>query len=257
VAPLPMAVRDLRRFEEKPRALLITEIQGLESLFAATAKDSTDRPKLARRLAYEYIALVRVAVRDGERSGDKLEKDKANKIRLAAGGAAIRYYTLLLQQYPRWCANTSAVDPTASTSCGDESAYYAALHYEQLQRLDEARKTYLELIQGWPDSKYVPLAYMAFGELFLEEAQHDRSKLELAEQSFAMVVKFPYPDNPAQGWAVYRLGQVYMRKDNLEQARSHLARAARHAETAGDTELGERVRHDEEKLRELEHWRAQ
>src|SRR5262249_23066540 len=52
-ASMNAAQRDERRnrLAARAKALLITEIQGLESLFASTPKSNPDRPKLMRRLA--------------------------------------------------------------------------------------------------------------------------------------------------------------------------------------------------------------
>src|SRR5512142_3308569 len=50
------AFRDTRetRLKARARALLITEIQGLERLFKQTKKNSPDRPQLLRRMAEGY-----------------------------------------------------------------------------------------------------------------------------------------------------------------------------------------------------------
>ena len=60
------AQRDERksRLQARARALLVTEIQGLESLFRTTPKNAPDRPQLARRLAEDYVELERAAFRD-------------------------------------------------------------------------------------------------------------------------------------------------------------------------------------------------
>ena len=60
------AERDTRktRLQARARALLITEIQGLERLFARTPKKSGDRPQLVRRLAEAYVELESAATRD-------------------------------------------------------------------------------------------------------------------------------------------------------------------------------------------------
>src|SRR5947207_1708009 len=57
------AQRDERRsrLAARVRALLVTEIQGLESLYAATPKTSPDRPQLVRRLAEDYVELESAA----------------------------------------------------------------------------------------------------------------------------------------------------------------------------------------------------
>ncbi|MEZ4375993.1 MAG: hypothetical protein R3B07_34625 [Polyangiaceae bacterium] len=58
--------RDARktRLQARGRALLITEIQGLERLFKRTGKRSPDRPQLIRRLAEAYVELESAANRD-------------------------------------------------------------------------------------------------------------------------------------------------------------------------------------------------
>ncbi|MBM4362952.1 MAG: hypothetical protein FJ104_09750, partial [Deltaproteobacteria bacterium] len=76
-------LRDERttRLKARARALLITEISGLERLYASTRKKSPDRPQLVRRLAEGYVELEAAANRDkiqGEVDADdaKRAKDK-------------------------------------------------------------------------------------------------------------------------------------------------------------------------------------
>jgi tetratricopeptide (TPR) repeat protein len=236
-ASMGAAQRDERRnrLAPKVRQLLVTEIQGLESLYASTPKSSPDRPKLMRRLAEGYVELEAAAFRDKTENGMKADEakakgqgtdsfrsevDKANKILEAARTAAIKYYTALKDQYPKWCQNTNAQDPTKSTGCVDEVLYYLAYEYEQGNKLDDARKVYLELIQGSPQSKFIPNAYLAFGELFFNEAQGDPSKWALAEQSYNEVIKYPAPENKVWGYAHYKLAYVYWNKGDFARAMS-------------------------------------
>jgi tetratricopeptide (TPR) repeat protein len=232
------AQRDERRnrLAARSRQLLVTEIQGLESLFSSTPKSAPDRPKLMRRLAEGYVELESAAFRDktenevkadeakkknpGQEAGFRGEATKASKILVAAREAAIKYYTKLKKEYPKWCQATNASDPAKSTGCTDEVLYYLAYEYEQAQKLDDARKVYLELIQGWPNSKFIPNAYLAFGELFFNEAQGDPSKWALAEQSYSEVVKYPPPDNKVFGYAHYKLGYVFWNKGDYARALS-------------------------------------
>src|SRR5262249_9454610 len=60
------ADRDTRknRLQARARALLITEISGLERLYKTTPKKSADRPQLTRRLAEAYVELESAAQRD-------------------------------------------------------------------------------------------------------------------------------------------------------------------------------------------------
>ncbi|WP_245677794.1 tetratricopeptide repeat protein [Chondromyces crocatus] len=230
------AQRDERRSRLAPkvRSLLVTEIQGLEGLFSSTPKNAPDRPKLMRRLAEGYVELESAAFRDKTENsikadeakrknpkaatGFKTESDKADKILVAARQAAIKYYTLLKSQYPKWCQSSNAADPAKSTGCTDEVLYYLAYEYEQAQQLDQARKVYFELIQNWPQSKFIPNAYLAFGELFFNEAQGDPSKWALAEKSYLEVTKYPAPDNKVWGYAHYKLGYVYWNQGDFPRS---------------------------------------
>ncbi len=231
-----IAQRDERRnrLEARSRQLLVTEIQGLESLYQTTPKDASDRPNLMRRLAEGYVELESAATRDKTELGIKIDEakrkkpgdvaklqeelGKADKILIAARGAAIKYYGFLSTQYPKWCQSVNKQDASKSTGCTDEVLYYLAYEHEQANDLEKARKVYLQLIQGWPQSKFIANAYLAFGELFFNEAQGDPSKWALAEQSYNEVIKYPAPENKVFGYAHYKLAYVQWNKGDFERA---------------------------------------
>src|SRR6187402_1129312 len=114
-----LAERDTRknRLQARARALLITEIQGLERLYKRTAKKSPDRPQLVRRLAEGYVELESAAQRDKIASDIKAQDAKAKKqnatkfrndaaqatkIVAAARDKAIAYYTMMKTDYPNY-----------------------------------------------------------------------------------------------------------------------------------------------------------
>ena len=139
--------RDARkeRLKARARALLITEIGGLERLFANTRKKSPDRPQLVRRLAEGYVELESAANRDkiqaeinaddAKKGKDRSKYDKARgeagkakKILDSARQNAIKYYVVMKKDYP----NYSKID---------EVLYYLAYEYEQAQDLQKDRKS--------------------------------------------------------------------------------------------------------------------
>ncbi len=217
------AQRDVRetRLKARARALLITEIGGLERLLKQTKKNSPDRPQLIRRLAEGYVELESAAVRDqtaedvaatdskkkgpAEVSKHRTASDAAKKIAEAARQSAIRYYTLMKDQYPNY-------------SKLDEVLYYLAYEHEQAKDLNNARKVYFELIEKAPQSPYIPNAYLAFGELYFQEAQGDPSKWDLAAGAYAKVIEYPAPKNKVYGYARYKLGYVHWNKGDLDKA---------------------------------------
>ena len=77
-ASMNSAQRDERRnrLAARSRQLLVTEIQGLESLFNSTPKNAPDRPKLLRRLAEGYVELESAAFRDKTENGMKADEAK-------------------------------------------------------------------------------------------------------------------------------------------------------------------------------------
>ena len=166
-------VRDLRHMQPRSPALLRTETKALESLLAQTATTATDRPALLRRLAESY-------------------SDLRKQSEPGASAKAIQYYSDLVNAYPSY--------PQI-----DEVYYYLGLEYELAGELNDARKTYYELIKKEPASKYVPYAYFAFGEIFFHEAKSDPSKWDFAKQAYTEVMKFP---SPVASDAACRLGLV-------------------------------------------------
>ena len=217
-----IGIRDQRKEALKPRvrALLITEIQGLEQLFRTTPRRAPDRVRIARRLAETYVELENAARRDktqAEIKKNRTEVGKAGKVMLLARKKAIAYYGLIKKQYP-------------SYKKLDEVLYYLAYEYEQAEDLVNARKVYYELIQKTPNSKYIPSAYLAFGELFFGEAQSDASKFELAKQAYTEVTKYPPPDNKMFGYAHYKLAYVNWNQEDFPRALTHFKKTIEFAE---------------------------
>jgi tetratricopeptide (TPR) repeat protein len=155
-----LAERDTRKgkMQARARALLITEIQGLERLYKQTPKDSSDRPQLTLRLAEGYAELEQAAIRDKisadiklqdkkrakkDVSAEKAEISKAKAMEVSARKSAIKYYKQMAKSYSTY-------------SKLDEVLYYLAYEYEQAGDLNEARKTYYELIEKAPKSTFVP-----------------------------------------------------------------------------------------------------
>ena len=215
---------------------MITEIQGLERLYKRTAKKSPDRPQLTRRLAEGYVELESAAQRDkiaADISAQDAKKKKqdaskfrsdaaaADKILAAARKSAIAYYTLMKTDYPDY-------------SKIDEVLYYLAYEYEQGGDLKNARATYFELIQKAPKSAYIPNAYLAFGELFFQEAQGDPSKWELSAAAYKEVIKYPPPNNKVYGYARYKLGYVFWNKGEYANALNEFKKVIEYGDTYGD-----------------------
>ncbi len=210
------------RLQARARALLTREIQGLEKLYQRTSEKHSDKGKLARRLAEAYVELESAANRDriqavikqqdlGPKGKPeviqkaKAEEKAAAKVSDLARKKAITYYTWVkdnVPQYPKL----------------DEVLYYLAFEYELDGNIDKARSIYWELIQKSPQSSYIPNAYLAFGELFFQEAQANPDVWATAGEAYREVKKYPAPGNKVWGYAAYKLGYTYWNLNEYDKA---------------------------------------
>jgi tetratricopeptide (TPR) repeat protein len=233
------AQRDDRknRLQARQRALLVTEISGLENLFSGTPANAPDRSQVVRRLAEDYVELESAAFRDktlAEIKRDQLKKtDPAGasqqqaQVQLGAqimGKArenAEKFYTIIDTDYPDY--------PQL-----DEVLYYLAYEYEQANDNANARRIYYELIQKRPNSKYIPNAYLAFGELFFNDAQGDPSKWAFARDAYVKVIGYPPPGNKIYGYAWYKLAYVFWNTGELEKALNSFKKVIEYGTTYSD-----------------------
>ncbi len=208
----PRLFRDARRSSILPRpaVLLIVEIQQLETLFGATDLQSRDRPMLLRRLAEDYHEL-------GSASSTGMAGTQTATARKARE-EAIRNYTLLVRDYSGAPSSDFPTSPPPAYPLLDEVDYFLAYEYEQSGDAANARRCYYDLIVKMPSSKYISGAYLAFGEMFFDEAQADPSKWEIAKQAYLKTIAYPPPDNRVYGYAWYQLGHVFANVSESPQA---------------------------------------
>ena len=195
----PAIVRDPRR-PPRALALVVTEIQQLEMLLRVTAPASPDRPLIERRIAEDYVELEKAATTPSTVSGDPAPH---RRVAENAHAAALRNYEALVAGTPG--------DPRI-----DEVRYFLAYERERGGNPAGARKGYLELIVQSPSSKLVPLAYLAFGEMFFSEGAANPSKWELAKQAYLKVLATPPPGNGAYAYAWYRLAYALVNQGDRE-----------------------------------------
>jgi tetratricopeptide (TPR) repeat protein len=202
-------VRDPRASQLRTRALplLVTEVQQLEALAAATPDTAPDKTALLRRLAEDYVELATAGAAAGRPT-----------IVAASRKEAIKYYDLLLARF-------------AAYPMLDEVAYFDALEHERSGDLSEAARLYIDLIAHHPTSKFVPYAYFAFGETFASKGDSDPSKLDLAIAAYQKAVAIPPPDNRIYGWAWLRIGNAEEKKGDAAAARDAYAKAREFATT--------------------------
>jgi hypothetical protein len=199
--PSPELVRLLRFLDTRQsatgpraRAAVVAELNGLERLVETAAKDSPDRLRLLHRIAEDYVELRSAAMRDELRlSGSEAEQASAQVS--AARTQAIAHYQLLLEAFP-------------SYGDRDDVFFGLAIEYGWSNDLKRLRENLFFIIREAPRSRYIPLAYFVFGEMFFAEAATDSLKKPLAVAAFKEVLRYPSPPNRALCLSRERLARL-------------------------------------------------
>lgn len=222
----------------RARALLVTEIQGLERLAENTAKNSPERPVIIRRMAEGYRELAAAATRDrlaAEQRKDGTAAAQAAKVTEAAWKKAIEHYTGLTSDYP----NLKDLD---------QVLWALAMSHGARRDLKNQRSVLYDLIKTRPKSPHIPAAYLEFGELFFVEAQQDPTKLDLARQAYLETMKYPPPDNEVYGYAAYKAGLTDLKRGDAVQALNLFKKAIdhslQHPRASQSAALGEAAREE-------------
>jgi TolA-binding protein len=207
--------RDLRpKVMTRSHALLIVELQQLESLLGSTPKSAADRPRILMRTAADQSELA-VACETQRPSGGETPRGLAETAR-KAHLAASQLLSQLADQYPLFCRRTVPGDPSQSQGCADESRYLAGYEAELAGDIEAARRSYLRVLKDAPTSLFTPYAYVAFGEAFLREADSDASHLKLAAECYERAKGFP--DSKIRPLALLRAAETYERMEDKAHA---------------------------------------
>jgi hypothetical protein len=218
--------RDDRQAPPRPLTVVMADIQRIESLHRSTPLASGNRPVLIRQLAEDYVELEKgAAVQPSTQVPSPTLVAARKRTAHLASSAAIRYYGALVTDYSGHLSQTFPSKAPPVYPQLDEAAYYLAYEYERAGDFANARRMYFWLIAQAPGSRYIARCYLAFGEMFFEEAASDSSKWDLAQAAYTKVLASPPPANEAYGYAWYRLALVFAQRGGRVQAVSAMRKA--------------------------------
>jgi TolA-binding protein len=200
------------------------EIASLRRLIELGGGSDADTPQWYFRLAellweesqyYFFEAnrrddrLIALGTRGDRAEIDRLTREKRELERESARHKeqAVALYKAIVSRYPKY--------PRL-----DEVLYFLAENLSKRDRNDpDALKAYRALIQRFPQSRYVPDAWMAFGEYYFERANaHDRvPNLKRALEAYRKAAS--YQESSVYGYALYKQGWVHY---NLNEWRDAL-----------------------------------
>ena len=186
-----------------------TQIEQLKRLLKATDPSHADYPDLLLRLSDHFlekkayfenqVGALYEEIYAAEEAKNKTKADqlKAKQAKFEAQAKesseqAVKVYKVLV----------------SSPQLGkfkrlDEALYFYAFELGQLKREAEMKEAYIRLIQDFPNSQYIPNAYLSFADYYFGQ-----SKIGDALQLYEKVITFK--DSPVYAYALYKLAWCHL-----------------------------------------------
>jgi TolA-binding protein len=197
---------EVRLFEREERLLRYKGIRDGEKIYALNPQ-SPFMDKVLFRLAEYYFQKAR---EDYFRAMEKYEeefrafeegrRDHPPDEPKPDYSRVIEKYKLILTRFPE-------------SSLMDDVLYRLGYALEQNGQADSAVTYYQQLVQQFPESKYVPEAYIRLGEYYFDPVRRD---LDKAIACYSQVLRFK--DTPRYDEALYKLGWSYYLKEQFTEA---------------------------------------
>jgi TolA-binding protein len=199
-----------KRKEAVAREVADDQIQLMRALLEEAGPNSPEYPDYLFRLAdlfldkkaffdnqsgalYEKIYAAEDAGKTAEAKQLKQRQAKFDGQSKNASADAVKVYGALVNK-PQF----------AKYKRMDEALYFFAFELGQLERESEMQEAYLRLIREYPQSKYIPNAYLSFADFY-----YNKNQIKEALQLYQKIVD-GYRDSPVYAYALYKMGWCYL-----------------------------------------------
>lgn len=206
-----------RNMEQRSKELLMNEARLTATLVNRMNRNDPHRADTLMRLAEDYQELATLA----NGAAEDLEDD-IFQARQANNAAQVQ--TLQRQQEQHRTESRgfreqliatfrNLVDTSPNYPQMDRALFYLAFAYQDLNNFDDALRVYRTLIQRFPQSPFVPNAYLSFAEHYFEEGD-----MEAARQFYERVLAVQDESNQVYGYALYKMAWVLYNLQDHEGA---------------------------------------
>lgn len=220
----PATRRNREKVQSKAWALLQKEEKIAKRLADRTRTSDPQRPKILLRLAETQFEM-QVHITNKVRSYDEPifqasragNKSKVKQLRAAQVNAeqalkqkreeAIRTYATIVKDHEDFARM-------------DEVLFSLAFGLEELRQYDRARQVYKRMIKNFPQSRFVPHAYLSFAEVYFAGDPDNgvEANMKAAMQFYNKVLEFPPAKNPVYGYAKYKSAWAAYNLDQFKQS---------------------------------------
>jgi tetratricopeptide (TPR) repeat protein len=203
---------------EKVKSITDVQINKYKRLIDVTNDNDPEKPDLLFRLAELYNEQYRYydfRARELDEkifnAGNENNQGLANQLKGQQADYQKKSQTWLLASAKEYLEVADHPDKYGSYKRMDEVLFYLAYMLNQVKKEEAARKYFKRLIKDYPKSRFIPYAFLAFGDYFF-----DNKQLEDALKFYDKVMQFP--DSPIFGYAKYKEGWVYYNLGDFKQA---------------------------------------
>lgn len=202
---------------EALKAVTDSQIKVLQRLIDVTNEGDPEKPDLLFRMAELYAEQQRYYNFRARDMDDKIfaaqQKNNvplANQLKAQQQDFEKREKQWLLEAVKKYIEVANG-PKYQSYQRMDQVLFYLAYLLTQVKKEDQARVFFKRLIKDYPNSPYLPHAYLSFGEYFFENRD-----LENALKFYEKVLQ--YPTSPVFGYALYKKGWVYYNLTDFKQS---------------------------------------
>ncbi len=212
-------LRARKKVQARARRLLDQEVRVTKRLIQNTRKNDPRRPDFLLRLAELYFEMITQQNATVRKLDDPIYKacrkkkdaglcrrlrDKQKKAQKELGKMRemnIKQLAVLVRDHPDFRRM-------------DEVLFSLGFSLEEMKQFDRARQVYHRLIKGFPQSKYIPNAYLSFAEYYFQAGD-----MGAALRFYDKVSEIPPERNNVYGYAIYKKAWCYF---NLEDFKGSL-----------------------------------
>ena len=210
------------------------QINSLKKIISLSA-DAKEQPSLLFRLGELYWEESKFFFFEANRKDDELiqamnANDAAGQSRAKAAKAELltrskQYGKLALEQYSKIVQEFPEFERT------DEVLFFLGQFLMEDGQDRKALVAYKRLIEKHPKSKYIPDAYLAFGEYYFNNSKGKRPELEKALAAYKKAAE--YPESQVYAFALYKQGWCYFNLGDYQSAKDKYKTVVLFGELAG------------------------
>ncbi|HEX8439658.1 tetratricopeptide repeat protein [Archangium sp.] len=210
------------------------QIESLKKIISLSA-DPKEQPSLLFRLGELYWEESKFYFFEANRKDDELIEamnrgDAAAQNRAKAGKAELltrqkQYGKLALEQY------TKIVQEYPDFERSDEVLFFLGTYLMEDGQDRKALVAFKRLVEKHPKSKYIPDAYLAFGEYYFNNSKGKHADLEKALAAYKKAAE--YPESQVYAFALYKQGWCYFNLADYTNAKDKWKSVVLYGELAG------------------------